>query len=172
MTVKARWGQFLLAAGYVVLGALLIWKPDGSARIIGWGVGAAALVYGLVHLFNFWRSRKQDNASKSELFLGIAFIALGLFCLITPQTVLSFLPFLLGLVLIVDAIGKFQRAWELRKLDIRLWWIVLILAICLLGLGITLLFNPFGAVRMTMIFFGACLLGDGIWDILSLLAIR
>ena len=50
--------------------------------------------------------------------------------------------------------------------------LALLLAICLLVLGIVLLFDPFGAVRLTMIFFGACLLGDGILDIVSLLAAR
>ncbi len=172
MQAKEKGGQILLSAGYVVLGGLLIWRPDGSAKVIGWAVGIAALLYGVLHLINYWRTQRMGDGGKSELFLGITFAALGIFCLITPQTVLSFLPFLLGLVLVVDAVGKAQRALEFRRLGLSRWWLALLLAICLLVLGVVLLFNPFGAVRLTMIFFGACLLGDGILDIVALLMTR
>lgn len=172
MLVKEKGGQILLSAGYMVLGGLLIWRPDGSAKVIGWAIGIAALLYGLLHLINYWRTQRMGDGGKSELFLGITFAALGIFCLITPQTVLSFLPFLLGLVLVIDAVGKAQRAFEFRRLGFARWWLALLLAICLLALGVVLLFDPFGAVRLTMIFFGACLLGDGILDIVSLLVAR
>lgn len=121
MQAKEKGGQMLLSAGYVVLGGLLIWRPDGSAKVIGWAIGIAALLYGLLHLINYWRTQRMGDGGKSELFLGITFAALGIFCLITPQTVLSFLPFLLGLVLVVDAVGKAQRAFEFRRLGFARW---------------------------------------------------
>ena len=96
------------------------------------------------------------------------FVALGAFCLITPETVVSFLPFLLGLVLILDGIGKVQRALDLRVLDLPGWVRLLVFGILLLVLGILLLFDPFGAVKMSMTFFGACLIGDGVLDLLFL----
>ena len=43
---------------------------------------------------------------KGELILGVIFSALGVFCLITPQTVVSILPFLLGVVLMLDGIQQ------------------------------------------------------------------
>ena len=44
MQAKEKGGQMLLSAGYVVLGGLLIWRPDGSAKVIGWAIGIAALL--------------------------------------------------------------------------------------------------------------------------------
>ncbi len=172
METKNKWGQILFSAGYILLGGLLIWRPDDSAKVIGLGIGIGALLYGLLHLLRYWRSRRADAADNSELFPGITLAALGLFCLITPQTVLSFLPFLLGLALLVDAIGKLQRAFMYRRLELDRWWIVLVLGVTLLALGIALLFNPFSAVRMTILFFGVCLLADGLLDILSLMMLR
>ena len=106
------------------------------------------------------------------MFFGVAFTALGAFCLITPSTVVSILPFLLGLVLLLDAVGKFQRALQMRSVGFPYWWVSLVFAVCVLLLAITLLFNPFGAVKFTMIFFGACLLADGIADLIYLFSTR
>ena len=47
----------------------------------------------------------------------------------------------------------------------------LVIGILLMIVGVALLFNPFGAVKMTMVFFGACLLIDGALDLLFLLIV-
>lgn len=166
MERKVRTIQILQAAGYVLLGIILVWNPGMSVKIICGGCGIGAVAYGLLHMLQSRRGMR-----KGELVLGVVFAALGAFCLITPETVVSFLPFLLGIVLILDGIGKIQRALDLRVLDLLGWVRLLIFGILLLGLGILLLFNPFGAVKMSMIFFGACLIGDGALDLLFLLLV-
>ena len=149
MGSKIKAIQILQAAGYILLGLFLVLKPDTSVRAICYGCGVIAAAYGLLHVLQC-----RKGKAKGELILGVIFIALGVFCLITPQTVVSFLPFLLGVVLMLDGISKIQRALDLRVLD-----------------AMALLFNPFGAVKMTMVFFGACLLIDGALDLLFLLIV-
>ena len=91
-------------------------KPDTSVRAICYGCGVIAAAYGLLHVLQC-----RKGKAKGELILGVIFIALGVFCLITPQTVVSFLPFLLGVVLMLDGISKIQRALDLRVLDAIGW---------------------------------------------------
>ena len=159
MGSKIKTIQILQAAGYVLLGLFLVLHPDTSVKAICYGCGVCAAAYGLLHVL---QCRKGE--SKGELILGVVFIALGIFCLLTPQTVVSFLPFLLGVVLLLDGISKIQRALDLRVLDATM-------GILLLILGVMLLFNPFGAVKMTMVFFGICLIADGALDLLFLLIV-
>ena len=156
MGSKIKAIQILQAAGYILLGLFLVLKPDTSVRAICYGCGVIAAAYGLLHMLQC-----RKGKAKGELILGVIFIALGVFCLITPQTVVSFLPFLLGVVLMLDGISKIQRALDLRVL----------IGILLMIVGVALLFNPFGAVKMTMVFFGACLLIDGALDLLFLLIV-
>ena len=94
MGSKIKAIQILQAAGYILLGLFLVLKPDTSVRAICYGCGVIAAAYGLLHVLQC-----RKGKAKGELILGVIFIALGVFCLITPQTVVSFLPFLLGVVL-------------------------------------------------------------------------
>ena len=111
MGSKIKTIQILQAAGYILLGLFLVLKPDTSVRAICYGCGVIAAAYGLLHVLQC-----RKGKAKGELILGVIFIALGVFCLITPQTVVSFLPFLLGVVLMLDGISKIQRALDLRVL--------------------------------------------------------
>ena len=173
MGSKIKAIQILQAAGYILLGLFLgltaFW--NGAALIGGLLILAglavfSAAAYGLLHVLQC-----RKGKAKGELILGVIFIALGVFCLITPQTVVSFLPFLLGVVLMLDGISKIQRALDLRVLDAIGWGKLLTIGILLMIVGVALLFNPFGAVKMTMVFFGACLLIDGALDLLFLLIV-
>ena len=116
MGSKIKTIQILQAAGYILLGLFLVLKPDTSVRAICYGCGVIAAAYGLLHVLQC-----RKGKAKGELILGVIFIALGMFCLITPQTVVSFLPFLLGVVLMLDGISKIQRALDLRVLDAIGW---------------------------------------------------
>ena len=116
MGSKIKAIQILQAAGYILLGLFLVLKPDTSVRAICYGCGVIAAAYGLLHVLQC-----RKGKAKGELILGVIFIALGVFCLITPQTVVSFLPFLLGVVLMLDGISKIQRALDLRVLDAIGW---------------------------------------------------
>ena len=120
----------------------------------------------------------KKNWVKIVLFvLGVVILAVAAYiCLPKILQLLGFLvklflPFLLGVVLMLDGISKIQRALDLRVLDAIGWGKLLTIGILLMIVGVALLFNPFGAVKMTMVFFGACLLIDGALDLLFLLIV-
>ena len=131
MGSKIKAIQILQAAGYILLGLFLVLKPDTSVRAICYGCGVIAAAYGLLHVLQC-----RKGKAKGELILGVIFIALGVFCLITPQTVVSFLPFLLGVVLMLDGISKIQRALDLRVLDAIGWGKLLTIGILLMIVGV------------------------------------
>ena len=170
---QSRRGKVMLAVGYLLLGLLFLFWPGASVRVLSRVAGICLLVYGLLRLFFGWRLRRRDlDGYRSQFFLGLTFAALGVFCLANPEAVASFLPFLLGLIRLLDAVGKVQRAFELRRLGFPRWWAVLIAALVLLVVGAALLFNPFGAVKAAMVFFGVCLLADGAADLAFALLFR
>lgn len=174
MKKQSKGTRIVLAGGYALLGLLLLFRPAFSIRVLCIVLGSCALIYGLAHLLSFWRStkRQEENAEKSDLFQGSAFALLGIFCIAAPKAAASFLPFLLGLFLLFDGAGKLQRAFEIKALQVSRWWLELVFSLFLLGLGVSLLLNPFGAVETAMIFFGACLLCDGIVDLVFLFTLQ
>ncbi|MGI5894749.1 MAG: HdeD family acid-resistance protein [Candidatus Merdivicinus sp.] len=150
---------------YIVLGIILIIWPTMSSSIFCWIVGIGALLYGLFHLFSFWQASREGFSFRIELILGIIFAALGIFCLISPRTILSILPFFLGVILLIDGASKIPRAMEMKELGFSRWWIELLFAVVTAILGLILVLNPFSLVRFSVIFFGVSLLVSGITDL-------
>lgn len=155
----------LLPVAYIVLGLILILWPSMSSNIFCRLVGIGALVYGLFHLLNFWRGAQNGTGSKGELAVGILLAALGIFCLASPRSILSILPFFLGALLLLDGASKIPRALEMRALGFSRWWVELLFALLTAVLGLVLVFNPFSLVRLSVIFFGVSLLVSGVSDL-------
>ena len=83
------------------------------------------------------------------------------------QVVLSFLPIALGIMLLVDGIGKMPLAVDALSVysPYRFW--VLISAVLPLILGIVLLVNPFRAAKAAIMFFGISILADGLFELIT-----
>lgn len=162
--------QLVSAVAYAILGLVLIIRPGLTASVLCAGLGICALIFGLVRIISYFLRR--DSATGADLAVGIALAAVGILCLAATRTVMSILPLLLGVVLIIDGAGKLSRSLELRKLGYSHWYLTLLLAACLLLVGIVMVLNPFGMVETAVTFFGICLLIDGLLDIILLLRLR
>lgn len=162
--------QLITSVAYAVLGLVLIVRPGLTASVLCSGLGICALIFGATRILGYFL-HGQDSTG-GDLAVGIALAALGVLCLAAPRTVMSILPLLLGVVLILDGAGKLSRSLELRKLGYPRWYLTLLLAACLLLVGIVMVLNPFGMVETAVSFFGICLLIDGLLDIVLLLRLR
>ena len=99
--------------------------------------------------------------------IGVLCLAFGIFCFSRPYVVLSFLPIALGIMLLVDGIGKMPLAVDALSVysPYRFW--VLISAVLPLILGIVLLVNPFRAAKAASMFFGISILADGLFELIT-----
>ncbi|HIV18144.1 MAG TPA: DUF308 domain-containing protein [Candidatus Merdivicinus intestinigallinarum] len=155
----------LLPVGYILLGlALIIW-PSMSTDIFCLVVGVGALAFGIFYFARYWQTKRAGFSLQAELIIAIVLAALGIFCLVTPRTLLSVLPFILGVILLIDGVGKIPRAMEMRALGFARWWVELIFAVITAGLGLVLVLNPFSLVRAAVIFFGVSLVISGLSDL-------
>ena len=94
-----------MAALYLVLGIVLLLFPGMSGTVFCWGMAAGA---GLYAAGNFWRwhqGKKQGYSLPGLLLAGLLAAVLCLVCIFRPQFILSFLPLVLGIVLIANPFG-------------------------------------------------------------------
>ena len=141
----------VLAFLYIVLGIVLLVKPSE--------------LYGGVRLFSYLHRKESESAFQTDLILGVILLVIGIICLVRPRIILSILPFILGIVILLDAVNILQRSFRLRKLSYDRWWVALILALLLALLGITLIANPFETTILFVQFLGFTLLADGCFDL-------
>lgn len=152
---------------YMALGLVLTFWPGMSGTVFCWGIAAALILYAAHSFWYFIKARNLGFTASGTLVIGILCLAFGIFCFSRPYVVLSFLPIALGIMLLVDGIGKMPLAVDALSVysPYRFW--VLISAVLPLILGIVLLVNPFRAAKAAIMFFGIGILADGLFELIT-----
>lgn len=140
--------------------ALLLW-PDVSLRLVCGLFGLVILLKGVSSIYAFLRAEVRGFFSYFGWLFGAAAVALGIFLLLRPQTVVSVLPILVGLFVIMDGVMRVQSAFELRAAGYGRWWSMLLLALVSVILGAVMLWNPFGTVEVLVMAIGVILMVEG-----------
>lgn len=151
----------------ILLGAVLMIFPGMSGKVFCWALAIGALVYAASCIWQYISSRRMAVPAGSLLTQGVIFAAIGLFCLLRPVRVLSFLPFLLGLILLLVGLSKLPFAIDAYHMKTPSFRYLLVSSIAPLVLGAVLLWNPFGAVKGMIAFFGLSLIIAGVSDLLA-----
>ncbi len=162
----------LMAAACIVLGLLLLLYPETSGTIISVIIALVLAAAGVMHILTYIFRRYPDDIGHMDLVFGLICAGLGVFLFLHPGILISLLPTVLGLLLIIDGIVKLQSAIDLARLHTGRWWIILILAAASIILGSVALINPFETMFILLMFIGASLIIDGLFDFWTLFSIH
>lgn len=77
-----------------------------------------------------------------------------------------------GIILLLGAIVKIQSAFNMKKLRLKKWYLILICALAVGALGAVLLWNPFQEEKYMILYIGICLILDGLTNLISLICIQ
>ena len=156
----------------IAFGILLIFQSEATIITISYIIGAILIVLGVIAIIRFLKHIKDVYRSDLDIVYGIVCIILGIVVVKNPEAIASVIPFVLGLVIIVNSATKLQYSLELHKEKNELWLSTLILSIIMAICGIVLIFNPFkGAVLLTRIV-GIFILIYSVLDIISTFVIN
>lgn len=167
-----RKSYILISALYMVLGVVLLIWPTTSVKFICYGLGAAMLVLGITYGVIYFTKDNLNGFLQMDLVIGIICLAFGIFILLNPAFLASVLPFAMGIILLLGAVVKLQSAFNMKRLNFRKWYLVLLCAILIVVLGIVLLCNPFGNERFMILYIGSCLVLDGVTNLVCLFCIQ
>ena len=95
-----------------------------------------------------------------------------MFLFTNPQIVVKLLPVLLGTFILADSIWSLKGSLKLKKRGSGAWKFLLIGSLIFIGLGISLVINPFTMVKYTVIFAGWIFLCNGVVDLIYLILLR
>ena len=122
-----------------------------------------------------YRKKKDSNITLYKyslgLVVGLILIGCGIFVFAKPQTIISVLPTVLGVVLLLDGLIKLQNAADMMKIHDKSWRYALIMCIVSAILGGLMLANPFKASEMLLKFIGIALIFNGVMDAIALLVL-
>ena len=150
----------------IILGIVLMVYPDTSLTLVCQAVGVIVLVTGIGFIISHIRGGLFSLFYKLDLILGLLFLILGVYILMNPWGLLSIIPIVFGVLLIYHGISDLGQAMELRKYEADRWWISIIIAAITIVLGVVIMSNPFGTIDVLMRIIGACLVYDGLSNLL------
>lgn len=159
-----------IALLYVALGLPLLLFPDVSGTVFVWALAIGAAIYGVSHLWRYFQSREKGQTG--DLFLGILPLGFSVFALLSPQAILSFLPIVLGALLLMDGVGKLPLMVRGIREKSPAMVPLIVSAVLPVLIGIVLMVNPFTVAKMVIMAFGLTLMADGVSDLITALLIR
>ena len=161
-----------IALLYMVMGGLLLAFPAATSTVFVWALAGGAACYGVSHLLRYLQTRKKGTASPADLFLTVLPVAFAVFALVWPQTLLSFLPLVLGSLLLLDGVGKLPLAIMAMRAHTPDATALLLSSLIPLVLGAVIVVNPFQTVQLVVCIFGVGLIADGVADFAAVLTSR
>lgn len=151
------------AVWLILLGAWFLIAPGSVSHLLKWVIVIAIVLMALPPLVQGLRNR--DDRFALSRGLGLLVAALVVFVLF--QLLVSFVPLMLGILLVLYGINAIASA-RARKQYVNVSVVPSIAYGVLVTLvGIVLMFNPFGAILLTLRIVGGVMLVMGICEVLD-----
>ncbi len=160
----------IMSGFYIIVGLVMLIAPGFVSNSICYLIGALCLIVGGLAIYTYIASEVYGSLGAALLIVAIVFIAFGIFIILNPETFLSFIPIIMGVILVVDAFGKMQSSMTLKKYGYEYWWEVMVAAAIIFVFGILLLFNPFESLILLIRMLGIFLAIDGLANLLTVLS--
>lgn len=159
-------------AFYAVCGLLLLLWPSLALLIANYALAAVLCVVGIVLMVGYIRGEVLDGMMGYGLAKGLILLLIGIVLFVRSDVLTNVLPWLWGVAMIAGGFGKFQMAFDLKRIGRERWWLLLIGSLVSFVLGTFSVTQPeFLAVVVTQ-FIGISLLVEAVLDMVALLVFK
>ena len=153
---------------FLILGLLLVFKTEGTINLISSIIGVTLLMNGGFSTIKYFK----ENDNKVNIIYGIVAILAGFILILNPTTIVSILPFVLGVYFTISGIIKLKYALDIKNYQRRTPVFMIIVSILMMVCGVLFIINPFeGAVAITQAI-GIYLIIYSVLDIINSITLR
>lgn len=159
---KIKADMILSALVCTVLGIVLLVWPAETIDIFCKVLAAGLVLIGLVNLGSYFINR---SAHPFGAVLGAIVTLVGVWIFITPESIVSLVPIVIGVMLCVHGIQDVKLVFETKANGYEKWWSMLLIALVSLIFGVLCISKAFGVVTLALQFIGVALIYDGVSDL-------
>lgn len=161
----------IMASGVVLIiaGFILLFFPEATTKTIAYMAAAIFLLMGLTQIIGYLRSNPADGRYSGGIVVGVFFVLVAAFIFFRAEAVISIIPIILGIIILLSGIVKFQQAIDLARMKVSRWSTVLATALLNVILGAVVILNPFSTVTTLLQLVGIGLIYSGLSDIIATL---
>ena len=147
------------ATACLALGVVFLIWPTQVTNIIAYVVGGLLVVIGGIQAV----SKIVNNENRSSgLLVGLLILIIGVWIIFHPQTTVSLIPMVIGVVLVVSGIQELSLAITAKNVDASKWGWMILGAVITIVFGIICICVAFKIVTIAMRLLGLFLIYDGI----------
>ena len=161
---KMRMSSIITALLCMFIGIVMIVFPGKSLDVICQVFGIVLIAGGAACVF-FFLQDVHALPNVMTLIGGVVFIAIGIWIFTRPSGLATVIPFIAGIVIVINGIFNCAQTMELGRAKYNRWWVSLILSLLTIGLGIVLIINPFGTASAIARIIGIFMVYDAASDL-------
>ena len=162
--LTAKVSYIIMSVLIFVLGVTLMVFPALPKIIICRVVGAFLCAYGIIKLIGYFSNDLYSLAFQFDLAYGLLIIVLGAVMIIFTENFVTALGFILGIVVLADALFKIQSSIDAKKFGLKKWWLIALVAIVTVLAGAFLVIDPITAVDAATYLSGIALALEGVMN--------
>lgn len=157
---RIRWTYVVISAFFLVLGLIMILRPEQSLPLICRGLGVLAAIFGAVRILQYFLRAPQGIGQRYDLAGGLFCLLVAALLLFRAAAVAAVLSVIVGIFILIDSVFKFQIALDARRSGAQSWALMMLLACVSLLLGVLLVFDTFRGQKLLSVIMGAALIYD------------
>ncbi len=138
---KSAWFSVTESLAIIILGILFIVWPDFMIKIVSYLVGAFFIIKGAFQIINYFLEKGQNDFYNNELLVGVISVLVGVTVLAMGSNIANLFRIVLGIWLIYESLVRVNTAVKLSAVNISIWKYVLLMALCIMALGVFVIIN-------------------------------
>jgi len=134
---------------FLILGIFLTFRTEGTIHLISSVIGFILLINGGISTIKYFR---ENDGNKINLIYGAVAILAGFVLILNPTTIVSVLPFVLGIYFTISGFIKLKYALDIKTYKKDTPVFMIIVSVLMIICGILFIINPFeGAIAITQV---------------------
>jgi len=159
-------------AVYLLIGIFMCVWPVGTAELMCVIAGAALIVGGIIRAAAYFKKKDYGLIPRVDFASAALLVLMGALLASKPDIFMSLVPFILGVLILVNSVFQLQTALELHSVRYGTWWYHLAVSLSCGMLALIMMFDPFGSYRIVAVFMGLAFIVNGAADLYTALYLK
>ncbi len=141
---KIGWTSIVTSLAFAIIGLIIAYNPNTTFKVISYLIGGIFIIFGLIKIFEYFKTKGSYDLYNYELVYGIIAILLGLVVILCSEMIETLLRILVGIWILYSGAMRLGLALKLQKIDNdnRIWIPVLLISLAILICGLFIIANP------------------------------
>ena len=142
---RSNWTDIAIAFVFILLGSLLMLKPDEMMSVLSILLGAVFIIVGFLKLLDYFISKDKEDYL---LTMSVIFVIIGAIMILSPSIISNLFSIALGIWIIAAGLRNFQTTLVWKEVKSGYWTVALVFSMLMMIAGIAILSNTTIAVQV------------------------